>query len=98
MHLLWGRIGKLEIPPVNLSGKLCTFGYNPVNEDGFSVQINHYFTKSYAEYLEKVSRGDAFFEINPRDEEYFYRHEMGACKYDCSAYKYLMKLKHKMSE
>ena len=56
-HYSWGKNGYNAIPPVNVFGKMCTFGKNPVprNIDAayFPLQVNHYFTKSYEEYLYK---------------------------------------------
>ena len=62
----------------------------------FPIQINHYFTKSYKEYAMKRAKGDVYFKINPHDEAYFYEHEMKCTSTDYSAYKYLIKLKHKL--
>ena len=41
----------------------------------------------------KCAKGDVYFENNPHDEAYFYRHEMRCTSVDYSAYKYLNKLK-----
>lgn len=96
MHSIWGSYNKFKLPPVNFCDKVCLGWLNPVNTHDFPIQINHYFTKSYNEYLVKQSRGDAFFEINPRDEEYFYRHEMLCNAKEYKIHKYLIKLKLNM--
>ncbi|SEI84851.1 Glycosyltransferase family 92 [Propionispira arboris] len=93
MHAMWGMYNGIALPPVNLYDNACIMGRNSISNGDFSIQINHYFTKSYQEYLTKVSRGDAYFKKNPRDEEYFYAHEMLCQDVDYHAYKYLIKLK-----
>ena len=97
MHTMWGLYKGKELPPVNIFDKICFDSWNKVttnvNNNLFPLQINHYFTKSYSEYQKKKSRGDAYFEINPRDEAYFYRHEMKNQSADYHIFKYLIKLK-----
>lgn len=98
MHCVWGVYRGWKLPPVNFCDKVCFPNYNPVNSSDFPIQINHYFTKSYEEYRNKMSRGDAFFKINPRDMKYFYRHEMLCKTTDFKIYKYLTALKLRMGE
>lgn len=85
-----------KLPPVNFYDKIILRGINIAKNDYPPVQINHYFTKSYSEYCEKRSRGDAFFEVNPRDEEYLYWHEMKCVSEDYHIRKYLLALKKAM--
>ena len=95
-HYSWGKKGKLSVPPVNIFGKMCTNGNNPVSHGAdatyFPIQINHYFTKTYEEYLAKKAKGDVYFTINPHDEVYFYEHEMKNQGVDYRIFKYLIKL------
>ncbi|WP_022932663.1 glycosyltransferase family 92 protein [Treponema bryantii] len=95
-HYCWGKKGKLNLPPVNIFGKICILGKNPIplgtDSSIFPLQINHYFTKTYDEYLQKKAKGDVYFKINPHDEEYFYEHEMKNQSVDYKIYKYLVKL------
>lgn len=101
-HYAWGKFGFISVPPVNVFGKICVFGKNPVpfnsDESCFPIQINHYFTKSCEEYASKRAKGDVYFKINPHDEDYFYEHEMKSTSVDYSAYKYLIKLKLAMKK
>ncbi len=96
-HYSWGNKKKKYIPPVNVFNKMCIFGSNPIPHNAdinyFPLQINHYFSKTYDEYLQKKSRGDAYFKTNPHDIEYFYTHEMNNQTTDYRIYKYLIKLK-----
>lgn len=93
MHAFWGKCNGVFLPPVNFEDQMVVGERNIVHTDDFPIQINHYFTKTYQEYLEKVSRGDAFFALNPRNEAYFYRHDMLCTGHETKIYKYLIKLK-----
>jgi len=95
-HLLWTKLSKILLPPVNIFNKISYGMYNPVKTEDFPIQINHYFSKTYKEYCLKKVRGDAYFEINPRDDDYFYYHEYKNTSVDYCAYKYLVKLKNSL--
>ena len=96
-HYCWGNNKNKHIPPVNVFNKMCIFGSNPIPYNSeinfFPLQINHYFSKSYDEYLQKKSRGDVFYKTNPHDIEYFYAHEINNQSVDYRIYKFLVKLK-----
>lgn len=95
-HKFWSNYKGIDIPPVNIFGKVCIGNRNIARKKDFPIQINHYFTKSYKEYAMKRAKGDVYFKNNPHDEEYFYEHEMKCTVTDYSAYKYLVKLKLRM--
>lgn len=95
-HKFWANYKGKDIPPVNIFNKICIGNRNVAKTSDFPIQINHYFTKSYKEYAMKRAKGDVYFKINPHDEAYFYEHEMKCTSTDYSAYKYLIKLKHKL--
>lgn len=97
MHCRWSKIGNWKLPPVNFFDNVIWMGINKANNALPSVQINHYFTKSFSEYIEKASRGDAFFKVNPRNEEYFYEHDVKCTGTDYNIRKYLIKLKLNMN-
>ena len=92
-HIMWTKCKNVKLPPVNMDNKICVLNQNPVKGGDFPIHINHYFTKSYEEYLEKSGKGDVYFKINPHTEQYFYDHEMKCTDVDYSAYKFLIKLK-----
>ncbi len=95
-HQLWAKSKRKAFPPVNMFGKFVFNGRHLTGGKEIPIQINHYFSKTYNEYLEKKSKGDVYFKINPHDEEYFYDHEMNNTSVDYSAYKYLVKLKNNL--
>lgn len=96
MHLLYGRIKSINIPPVNINGNSILWGRHWMKTADFPVQINHYYTKSWEEYQRKILRGDAFFQQNQHVSTAFFEHEMKCTSVDYSAYKYLLKLKMKL--
>lgn len=98
-HRFWANYKGINIPPVNIFDRVCYGNINKVSGSGdFPIQINHYFTKSYCEYVKKCEKGDVYFSINPHDKAYFYEHEMKCTSVDYSAYKYLIALKNVLKE
>jgi len=99
-HFLWTEFKHKKVPAINLFGKICVPTYNPIpsyaDKDNFPIQINHYFTKSFAEFADKSSKGDVYYKKNPHTLDYFYEHEMKSQATDYHAYKYLIKLKMSM--
>lgn len=100
-HFMWAGPKGCALPPVNVFGKICLPGVHPIprNADAehFPLQINHYFTKSCQEYIDKKSKGDVYFKENPHTFDYFHEHDMPCQKADYHAYKYLIKLKLAMN-
>lgn len=96
MHSHWAKYSGHKLPPVNFYGHIICNEVDVVDDEYPSVQINHYFTKSYNEYLEKKARGDAYFELNPRDEEYYDWHDMKCQSVDFNIRKYMVKLKQSL--
>lgn len=92
-HTFWANYKGIDIPPVNVFDRICFGETDVVKSEIHPAQINHYFSKSYMEYVAKCKRGDAWFTINPHDIEYFYLHENENTGIDYSAYKYIVKLK-----
>lgn len=97
-HKFWASFKNKKLSPINEFG-FPSFNehWNPVkkniNYKNFPIQINHYFTKSFDEYIEKSSRGDVFFKESKLTIEHFYEQNMKCQSSDFHAYKYLVQLK-----
>lgn len=85
--------GMMNIPPVNIYDEISFGNHHVVKKNPMEAHINHYFTKSLAEYEYKSKKGDVFFKNNPHDIDYFLLHEMMCNTVDYSAYRFLVKLK-----
>lgn len=92
-HKMWTGCKGLIFPPANCFGRICFGKLNLTKGDHFPIQINHYFTKSYEEWLAKEKKGDVYHKKNPHNEQYFFLHDMKCGSTDKSIYKYLLKLK-----
>lgn len=55
-HLLWTKYKGVNIPPVNVQDKVCFDNFNCAKGNIHSMQLNHYFTKSFKEYGMKKRR------------------------------------------
>ena len=96
-HSLWTKRAFGAVPPVNVFGKL-SFAYFHKAKEHFPIQINHYVLKSKKEFIEKKSKGDVYFKINPHDEEYFRFHEEKCFASDDSIFRFIKPLKIKMND
>ena len=92
-HCLWTKIAGISVPPVNLFDKISFNTRHKVKAKAFPIQINHYFTKSYNEYVHKSSRGDVYYKISPYDKDYFYKYETKCTDVDYKIFKYIIKVK-----
>lgn len=97
-HELWTINGSIALPPINVFQKICS--YNSKQRKGifkkWPIQINHYATKSYKEYQNKMKGTDVFFEKNPHTDEMFYFHDEKCSAIDKSIYKYLPALQKRL--
>ncbi|MGP1586934.1 MAG: glycosyltransferase family 92 protein [Treponemataceae bacterium] len=101
-HHLFCKYKGISLPPVNCFDKICKYDFNLVNKNtnpnDFPIQINHYFTKSYDEYMQKKTKGDVYFKKNPHDDEYFYKRDALCVDTDTHIAKYTYLLKKKLTE
>lgn len=97
MHQMWCRKGSLLLPSVNSFGKTCVKDYQSIPKTERTIQINHYYTKSLEEYLNKSRKGDAFFEKSPKNMGSFYKCEVRCSVNDVSIFKYISLLKYNMT-
>ncbi|HAT62563.1 MAG TPA: hypothetical protein DCS83_08525 [Prevotella sp.] len=93
---------KFKIPPINEFRKYVALKTNRVglfrHKEDFTIQINHYVTKSYGEYvLNKRRRGPGTNSGETakilRSMYAYYWHQRGCISCDFTAYKYLSELK-----
>lgn len=61
-----------------------------------TIQLNHYWSKSYGEYVRKIAKGDvarAENEIIRKNSNFFYNHEQGNKVENKAIYRFMIKLK-----
>ena len=98
MHLMWGGYKNVMMPPVNCFDKLVLKNIHRLPCDNLPVQINHYVTKSYHEYVDrKFKRGGGVNPYGVHNLEYFFYHNKACQGLDVHAYKYIIPLKLSMS-
>jgi len=95
-----GNSFHLTLPPVNSFG---WFVFDPVhfslfyNERCSTIQINHYWSKSWDIYEKKRRMTDVYFKENPKlNMSYFYEHEYENRACDYTIFRFIMQLKLKM--
>ena len=95
-----GNLFHLIVPPVNSFG---WFVFDPVhfslfyNERYSTIQINHYWSKSWDVYEKKRRMTDVYFKENPKlNMSYFYEHEYENRACDYTIFRFIMQLKLKM--
>jgi hypothetical protein len=87
----------IDIPPINEFKRFVKYDIHRVGifNKKFSMQINHYWSKSYNYYLEnKVKRGDV--NNHERTIETFYAHELKNNSSDFKIFRYIILLKSKL--
>lgn len=90
---------EITIAPINEFKKFIIFDIHRVRKkisNDFRVQINHYWSKAFDEYIYKTKKGDVAFADNPKDIGYFYAHEQYNRTTDFSIYRFLIQLKTAM--
>ena len=91
----------LKLHPINVSKVFINqfkyiLGLNVIGLD--SIQINHYWSKAWDIYNKKRFGTDVYFKKNPKqDISYFIAHEKNNRTCDYTIFRYLIQLKHNMS-
>lgn len=91
----------LSIPPINMFGYFINqWEIHRHGNKETDIQCNHYWSKSYNDFLEKHKRGDAVWEKgkSKRNNEMFLWHEHFNRSKDYNIQKFLIELKLKMKE
>ena len=100
LHLIDSEVNvfgfKTLIPSMNEYGKFIKGNLSRKGRLNTTIQINHYWSKTYNEYKDKkILRGDAFFIDRKRGFEEFYNHELNNISSDYKIFRFLIKLKEK---
>ena len=96
MHSFNVKLKGVSIPPVNIWGKFVEYNIHRTTKAPISIQVNHYFSKSYSVYVEKQKRGDAALTVSPRTYEYFYKHDNKNISSDYTIFRFMIPLKLKL--
>ncbi|MDP5145074.1 glycosyltransferase family 92 protein [Shewanella sp. ULN5] len=91
-HQISSTDSKVNIPGVDQNKIFNMLGLY-AKDSAKKIQINHYWSKSYDEYLYKSGKGDVYHKISTYNQERFYFSEHKNTSVDYSIYKYLIKLK-----
>lgn len=88
----------IPIPVVDQFGRIHTIetdvDKNLHQKDDSQIQINHYFTKSWDIYSQKISKSDVYFKDNPKKNiNYFYKFESRCSSMDFSISRFFIKMK-----
>ena len=90
---LWGK--NFKIPSMNEFGHFITYpDINIVYKNG-SIQLNHYWSKAYDEYISKRNKGDVFYgkDAQTRTIEIFMNFEKRNKAIDVKIQRFLIKFK-----
>ena len=88
----------LIVPAINQFGYICTidetWGGGKNKRQNSTIQINHYFTKAWSIWSEKMRKTDVLTKNNPKaDINYFYKYENKCICRDYTIQRYLIKMK-----
>lgn len=98
MHYFMVKYKGLKIPPINQFGHFVIWNnINRTNGKPADIQLNHYWSKAYDNYISKHKRGSAVFGKSWKTFDKFMDHEYMNISSDYSIYRFLVLLKLKMS-
>lgn len=97
-HFLWTEYEGKQFLPVNVFDNVCFPGMPVGGGKAFPIQINHYVTKSYSEYQNKMRGTDVYFRENPHTEQAFWFHDEKSGSIDTNIERYILKLKERIKE
>lgn len=86
----------IVVRSINENRKFIKYNIHRKSQEGFTAQINHYFSKTYDEYVNrKIKRGDAFFKKSAHTLENFYNYEMKNISSDYKIFRFIVALKNR---
>ena len=88
---------KIIVRSINEDKKFIKYNIHRKTKREFTSQINHYFSKTYDEYVEnKMKRGDVLFKISPNTLQHFYGYEMKNISCDYKIFRFTIALKNRV--
>lgn len=86
---------KIKLYSWNEHKKYLQYNIHRKAKNNFTIQLNHYYTKTYKEYVEKkIKRGDVYFKVNSHKLEAFYEVELKSTICDFKIFRFLIELKN----
>lgn len=97
MYFKMGML-KIKLPPIDQFRRFCIVDRLengiPDELNRSTIQINHYFTKSWSVYSAKRNKTDVYFKSNPKEKHsHFEKFEMKCTSCDYMIYRFLIRLK-----
>lgn len=91
---------RMVIPAINQFGYICTvdktWGGGNNKRKNSNIQINHYFTKAWNVWSDKMKMTDVLFAKNPKsDLSYFFKYEDKCIDHDYTIQRFYIKMKIK---
>lgn len=86
---------KFKIPSMNEFGHFVTYPDINIVNNNFSIQLNHYWSKAYDEYISKRNKGDVFYgkDAQTRTFEIFMNFEKRNKSIDVKINRFLIRFK-----
>jgi len=84
------------IPPINEFKYFLRWDIHRVGNhlpDDFTIQVNHYWSKSFMTYYAKTLKSDVAFIVNPKNMDYFLWHERHNKSTDFKIFRFIIQLK-----
>lgn len=93
---------RISMPAVNQFGYICPIGHSWGGGDNrvenSTIHINHYYTKAWNVYKEKMQRPDVYFEKNAKDMQKLITREMKCIKKNYTILRFLQKMRYNNGE
>lgn len=95
-HRLTAKVKGFPIWPINEYKKFVFDNIHKVGRKPSRIQVNHYWSKSWGTYAEKMKKGSSAYAKNWKTVESFYWHEEHNNSVDYSAYRFIIRLKERL--
>lgn len=93
---------RLSMPAVNQFGFICPMGHSwgggKDRVKNATIQINHYYTKAWNVYKEKMQRPDVYFAKNAKDVQKLITREMKCINKNYTILRFLQKMRYDNGE